>query len=177
VQRAARVARAISRSHAAHDKWRLRQGAGRGKTMTMDEFEVRLVAAYRSWHASRGRAPEGFFALYAENIELHSILEASLTDLMTGPFIGRSAAIRYFAAIAEAWEMVEARLDDVVVRGDKAVCVGYAAWKNLRTLRTISGPKVDVWTVRDGMAVHFLEMFDSYGCARALGIVDPLPET
>ena len=58
-------------------------------------------------------------------------------------------------------------------RGDTYVCLGHAAWKNLRTLRTVSGPKVDVWTARDGLAVHYLEMFDSYGCARAIGVGDP----
>ena len=139
----------------------------------MEEFEARLAAAYQAWHESRGRTPDRFFALYADEIELHSILEASLTDLMRGPFVGKAAAIKYFAAIAEQWEMIDARLDDLVARGDKLVGIGHASWRNLKTLRLVSGPKVDVWTVRDGLAVHFLEMFDSYGCARALGLIDP----
>jgi ketosteroid isomerase-like protein len=139
----------------------------------MEDFEARLAAAYDAWHASRGRAPEGFYALYADDIALHSILEASLLDQMRGPFIGKGAALAYFTAIAEAWEMIEARADAFVVRGDKVVVVGHATWRNLRTLRLVDGPKVDVWTVRDGLAVHYLEMFDSYGTARALGVVDP----
>ena len=139
----------------------------------MEEFEARLAEAYAAWHESRGRTPEVFFALYADEIELHSILEASLGDHMGGPFVGKVAAIAYFTAIAEAWEMIDARLDDIVARDGKIVCIGYAAWKNLRTLRTVAGPKVDVWTVREGLAVHYLEMFDSYGAARALGVVDP----
>jgi ketosteroid isomerase-like protein len=143
----------------------------------MEDFEARLAAAYSAWHASRGRAPEHFFALYDEDIELHSILEASLVDAMPGPtpgpFIGKGAALAYFTAIAEAWEMLDARADSFVARGDKVVVVGHATWRNLRTLRMVDGPKVDIWTVRDGRAVHFLEMFDSYATARALGIVDP----
>ena len=138
----------------------------------MEEFEARLAAAYRAWHESRGRTPDRFFSLYSDDIELHSILEASLNDSMRGPFIGKDAAIKYFAAIAEQWERVEARVDDTIARGDKIVCVGHATWRNLKTLRLVSGPKIDVWTVRDGLAVHFLEMFDSYGCARAIGLID-----
>ena len=138
----------------------------------MEEFESRLAAAYQAWHESRGRTPDRFFSLYSDDIELHSILEASLNATTRGPFVGKDAAIAYFAAIAEQWEMVEARLDDVVARGDKVVCVGHATWRNLKTLRAVSGPKVDVWTVRNGLAVHYLEMFDSYGCARALGVID-----
>ena len=139
----------------------------------MEEFEARLAAAYRAWHASRGRTPEHFFALYGEDIELHSILEASLTSETGGPFIGKGAAIGYFTAIAEAWEMITARVDAFVARDDKIVAIGHATWRNLRTLRLVEGPKVDVWTVRDGQAVHFLEMFDTYAAARALGVVDP----
>lgn len=142
----------------------------------MEEFERRLIAAYEAWHGSRGRALEHFFALYAEEIELHSILEASLADKMGGPFIGKPAALAYFAVIAEQWEMLEARLDKVVARDDTVVCIGQAAWRNLKTLRVVAGPKVDVWTVRDGLAVRYLELFDSYGCARALGLVDPPEE-
>jgi ketosteroid isomerase-like protein len=139
----------------------------------MNDFERRLVAAYGEWHASRGRTPERFFALYAEDIELHSVLDAALAERTGGPFVGKPAAIAYFAMIAEQWNMIEASLDTVVAREDTLVCIGRAEWRNLQTLRTIAGPKVDVWTVQDGMAVRYLEMFDSYGYARATGFLDP----
>lgn len=140
----------------------------------MDDFEARLAAAYAGWHESLGRRPDRFYALYADNIELHSILEASVFDAeMRGPFVGKPAAIAYFAAIAEQWEMLSARTHRFVVRGDTYVWIGEAAWRNLKTLRVVEGPKVDIWTVRDGFAVNFLELFDSYGTARALGLIDP----
>jgi len=139
----------------------------------MQDFEARLVAAYDAWHSSRGRSPEAFFALYADDIELHSVLEAAQIDEeMRGPFIGKGAALAYFTAIAEAWEMVEARADRFIAEGDTVVMVGHAVWRNLKTLRVVDGPKIDVWTVRDGQAVNFLEMFDSFGTARALGLVE-----
>ena len=120
---------------------------------------------------SCGRTPERLFSLYADDVELHSILEASVLDeQMRGPFIGKSAALAYFAAIAEQWEMLDASTEAFVARDDKVVWIGRAAWRNLKTLRVVDGPKVDVWTVRDGLAVHFLEMFDSYATARALGL-------
>ena len=144
----------------------------------MDDFETRLAAAYDAWHASRGRTPERFFELYAEDIELRSILEASvcIEQPMRGPFFGKPAALEYFTAIAEAWEMLEASTETMIARGDRVVWVGRAAWRNLRTLHTVSGPKVDVWTVRDGLAVKFLELYDSYGTARALGLIAPPPD-
>jgi hypothetical protein len=141
----------------------------------MHEFEARLTAAYEAWHASRGRTPEAFYALYADDIELHSVLESALPHAMRGPFFGKRAALEYFKGIAESWEMLDARADKFVARGDTMVAIGHATWRNLQTLRVVDGPKVDVWTVRDGMAVRFLEMFDSYGTALALGLADPGP--
>src|SRR6478735_3066267 len=107
------------------------------KASLMEEFESRLAAAYQAWHESRGRTPDRFFSLYADDIELHSILEASLGDAMRGPFVGKDAAIAYFAAIAEQWEMIEARIDKIVARGETIVCVGHARWRNLKTLRLV----------------------------------------
>jgi ketosteroid isomerase-like protein len=138
----------------------------------MTDFETRLRAAYDAWHESGGRTPERFFDLYADDIELHSILEASLADALSGAFVGKTQALVYYTAIAEAWEMIGGRTDDVVARADKVVWIGHSAWRNRRTLRTVSGPKIDVWTLRGDRAVHFLELFDSYGCARAAGLVD-----
>ena len=139
----------------------------------MDDFEARLRAAYDAWHSTRGRSPDRFFELYADDVELHSILEASvLADAMRGPFIGKPAALAYFAAIAEQWELVDASTEAFVARDDKIVWIGHATWRNLKTLRLVDGPKIDVWTVRDGLAVHFIELFDSYGTARALGLID-----
>ena len=138
----------------------------------MEEFEARLRGAYDAWHSTRGRTPDRFFELYADDVELHTILEASLMNEMSGPFIGKPAAIAYFAAIAEQWEMIEATTEAFVARDFTVVWIGRAKWRNLKTLRLVNGPKVDVWTVRDGLAVEFLEMFDSYGTARALGMID-----
>jgi len=139
----------------------------------MEEFEARLAAAYEAWHASHGKTPERFYELYAEDIALHSVLEASLLDKGRGSFVGKPASLAYFTAIAEAWEMIEARVDTIVARGDTVVATGHATWRNLRTLRVVDGPKVDVWTVRDGQAIRYLEMFDSYGTALALGVIEP----
>jgi ketosteroid isomerase-like protein len=114
----------------------------------------------------RAAAPDRFISLYAEGIELHSILEAPLCSAIARPVRGQGERRSPISASdRRAVGDDRARLDDVVARGDKVVCVGHATWRNLKTLRVVSGPKVDVWTVRDGLAVHYLEMFDSYGCA------------
>lgn len=142
----------------------------------VDEFEVKLAAAYAAWTTSRGRQPAAFYDLYADDIELHSVLEGSLSQHDAGPFIGKAAALGYFIAIAERWEMLELRTDGFARGADTVIWHGHSAWRNMKTLRVVAGPKADIWTVRGGRAVRLLEIYDSYGFARAIGLVDPPPE-
>jgi ketosteroid isomerase-like protein len=139
----------------------------------MDEFEARLTTAYDAWHASRGRTPDRFFALYDDGIEMRSILDTALPgEPYRGPYFGKHAALAYYTALAEAWEMLEGRTEAIVARGDTLVWIGHVTWRNLRTLRVVSGPKIEVWTVRDGLAVRFFEIYDSYGTAKAWGLIE-----
>lgn len=141
----------------------------------MEAFQQKLAAAYAAWIDSRGRQPEGFLNLYAEDIELHSVLESSLPAHDAGPFVGRRAALGYFVAIAERWDMVELTTHGFATGADTVIWHGHSVWRNRRTLRTVAGPKADIWTVRDGEAVRMLEIYDSYGFARAIGLIDPVP--
>lgn len=141
----------------------------------MEAFKQKLIAAYAAWIDSKGRQPEGFLDLYAEDIEIHSVIGNSLPAHDAGPFVGRRAALGYFVAIAERWEMVELTTHGFATNEDTIVWYGHSAWKNRRTLRTVAGPKADIWTVRGDEAVRMLEIYDSYGFARAIGLVDPPP--
>lgn len=141
----------------------------------MDVFETDLAAAYAAWIESRGRRPDLFFGLYAEDVELHSVLSASLGAHIRGPFIGRREALNHFVAIAESWEMVEMRTDGFTRGQDTVIWHGQSHWRNLKTLRSVSGPKADIWTLRDGKAVRLVEIYDSFGFAWATGLLDPPP--
>jgi ketosteroid isomerase-like protein len=141
----------------------------------MDSFETDLAAAYAAWIDSRGRRPDLFFDLYADDVELHSVLSVSLAAYIRGPFIGRREALNYFVAIAESWEMVEMRTEGIARGPDTVIWHGQSHWRNRKTLRAIAGPKVDIWTVRDGKAVRMLELYDTYGFAWATGLLDPPP--
>ena len=140
----------------------------------IEDFKRRLEAAYAEWDRSGGRTPQLFFELMDEAIEFHSILEREFPgEPLSGPFIGKSAVLAYFTAIAESWELLSARTDRVVADGDTVVHIGRARWRNRQTLRLLDSPKVDVWTVWNGKAIRYLEMFDGCAYARAIGVIDP----
>lgn len=68
--------------------------------------------------------------------------------------------------------MLEGSTKAIVARDDKVVWIGRIAWRNYKTLRVVSGPKVAVGTVRDGLAVDCLDLFDSYGACWAMGQIE-----
>ncbi|MGX7951006.1 nuclear transport factor 2 family protein [Tsuneonella sp. HG249] len=140
------------------------------------DFRQRLEAAYDAWGASGGTTPAAFFELMDDGIEFHSVLEREFpADRLSGPFYGKGAVIGYWAAIAESWELLTTRTEAVLADGDRVVWVGRVRWRHRRTLREMSTPKVDVWTVWKGRAIRYLEMFDSASYARVAGLTDPPP--
>lgn len=142
-----------------------------------DEFKRRLEVAYAEWDKSAGRTPQLFFDMMDEAIELHSVLESQFpTDPLAGPFLGKPAVLAYYAGIAESWELLDCRTDRIVGEGDTVVWTGHVRWRQRQTLRLFDTPKVDVWTVWNGKAIRYLEMFDSCAYARAVGLIDPPAE-
>ena len=140
-----------------------------------EPFRQHLAAAYDDWGSSSGTTPARFFELMDDAIEFHSVLERALPgDPLSGPFLGRAAVIGYWTAIAESWEMLSSKTDAIVGEGDRVVWVGRVRWRHRRTLRELASPKIDVWTVWQGRAIRYLEMFDSLSYARVAGAEAPL---
>ena len=142
----------------------------------IDEFRQRLAAAYESWGANAGTTPAHFFELMDEAIEFHTVLEREFPlDPLSGPFNGRSAVIGYWTALAESWEMVSCKTDAIVGEGDRVVWIGRVRWRNRKTLRELASSKVDVWSVWQGKAIRYLEVFDSAAYGRAAGHFETAP--
>jgi len=140
------------------------------------DFRQRLEAAYDAWGASCGTTPAPFFELMDDGIEFHTVLERAFPcDRMSGPFNGKPAVLGYLAALAESWELISSRTEAMVEEGDKVVWIGRVRWRHRRTLRELSTPRVDVWTVWQGRAIRYFQMFDSASYARAAGLSEPPP--
>jgi ketosteroid isomerase-like protein len=136
-----------------------------------EDFRRRLAAAYDDWSASGGKTPAGFFKLMDPAIEFHSVLEREFPcHPVSGPFIGKSAVIGYWTAIAESWEMLASKTETIVAESDRCVWIGRVHWRHRGTLRELATPKIDVWTVWQGRAIRYFEMIDSASYERTIGL-------
>ena len=130
-----------------------------------------LADAYRQWRASKGKNVDQVIGLMADEIEMRSVLDPDLPNDLAGDRKSREEAREYFEVVARDWEMIDYAEDKIVGDGDTVVWIGSCHWRHRPSGREINSPKVAIWTFRDGKAVSFLEMFDSLGFARTVGMI------
>lgn len=134
----------------------------------------RLRQAYQLWSESRGAESDQWIDLFADTIEMRSVLTPDLPDDLAAIRRSLSGALEYFQTVARDWEMIDFRADRYVDGGDDVVMVGRCAWRNRATGKIVDTPKVDIWHFENGKAVSFLEMFDSLAFVRAIPFGDAM---
>lgn len=132
----------------------------------------KLTAAYANWRATKGKNLDEVLDLFADEIEMRSVLEPNAPQLeLARTHSSKDDAKAYFKELLDNWEMIDFPTEKLLVDGDTAVWIGRCAWKNRHDQSVVDSPKIDVWTFRDGKAVKFFEMFDSLGFARAAKLI------
>ena len=133
-----------------------------------------LKQAYSTWSASKGMSADHWFDLFADQIEMRSVLAPDLPDDLAAHRVSKAAAMEYFQTLGRDWEMIEFVPERFIDGGDDVAMVGRCAWRNRATGRIVDTPKVDIWHFERGKAVTFLEMFDSLAFMRAIPFGDAM---
>ena len=136
------------------------------------EEEENVDSILRGYEMWRNRDPGGidyWMGLIADDVRWRSITDGAPGMEFSRECSGKDDVRRYFAELAADWQMVEFQLDEVIAQRDRVVAVGTCAWRHIRTGRTVSTPKVDLFRMKDGKVTEFFEMFDTakaYAAAR-----------
>ena len=130
-----------------------------------------LTDAYKKWRETKGENVDQVLNLMADEIEMHSVLEPEVKHELARVQRSREDAKNYFKALLDDWEMLDFPTERIIADGDTIVWIGACSWRNKHDGKELQTPKVDIWTFRNGKAVRFLEMFDSLGFARAIGMI------
>jgi ketosteroid isomerase-like protein len=130
-----------------------------------------LKDAYRNWRETKGGNLDQVLGLFDDQIEMHSVLEPDVKHELARVQTSREDTRNYFRELLDNWEMIDFPTKKVIADGDTVVWIGRCHWRNRNDGKELDTPKVDVWTFRNGKAVHFLEMFDSLGFARAASLI------
>jgi len=139
----------------------------------IDTFTQRLTAAYALWSESGGRTPQPFVDLVTDDVQVDSLIGNSMPNLKPGDdHSGMRAVLDYFTSLAERWEVLSCVTERIVDGGETVVWIGHVRHRNRQTLRVLDTPRVDIWTVRDGKAVAYNELLDTYAFAQVVGLMD-----
>jgi ketosteroid isomerase-like protein len=128
-----------------------------------------LEGAYARWDQTKGGSAREVLELFADNVEMRSVLSPIVGSRLAGTHRSREQASDYFTALAEDWEMLHFEVDRFVADGDDVVMIGRCAFRHKLNGEEVATPKVDVWHFENGKATIFSEYFDTLGFATATG--------
>jgi ketosteroid isomerase-like protein len=131
-----------------------------------------LQQAYRRWSDTRGGSAPEVLDLFADGIEMRSVLGSEMATELAGVHRSREEAQRYFEALSREWEMLYYEVERFIAEGDEVVMVGRCGYRNKTTGREVHTPKVDLWHFEDGRATRFSEYYDTLGLATAADAAD-----
>jgi ketosteroid isomerase-like protein len=126
-----------------------------------------LAQAYRIWHESRGDSVGRWMEIVDNDIAFGSLAEGRPAATFTAPIRGKETLKTYFAGLLEAWKMIHFTVDDFIAEGDRVAMIGSTAWRNNKTGKVFETRKVDIWRLRNGLAVEFYEYYDTAKLAAA----------
>jgi len=129
---------------------------------TEDNNVATLKRAYKDWHDSKGAGGPSLESLFHKDLRFTSLANAAHdTVAFTAPSQGLEAYADYLDGLTRDWEMLFYRIDEYVAQGDRVVAIGSTSWRNKKTQKTITTPKVDIFRFRNGKVLEFAEYYDT----------------
>jgi ketosteroid isomerase-like protein len=128
---------------------------------TESENVATLKNAYAEWAGKKASDPSCWTSIMAEDVELRSLADGAPGVGFSQARHGLAEAKKYLEELTRDWEMISYEVEDYVAQGDCVVAIGSTTWRNEKTGKAVSTPKVDVWRMRNGKIVAFAEYFDT----------------
>lgn len=121
----------------------------------------KLRHAYQAWQDARGNSSAMWFEILAPDVVLRSVARGEPAMKFSATRRGFAEVERYFAELAEQWEMLEYHVDEYIAEGDRVVALGHCAWRFRATGKTAESPLAHIWRFRDGLVVDYFEFYDT----------------
>lgn len=133
-----------------------------------------LKQAYEYWDENKEQAFENWMNMIADDVSFSSLANGIAGMEFTRHCNCKNDVFRYFEELARDWEMLDFKMTEFVSQGDRVVAIGSCKWRFSKTGKEVESPKVDIFRLKDGKIVEFMEMFDT---ARAVACTQPDSQT
>jgi uncharacterized protein len=120
-----------------------------------------LKRAYSDWDNSKGAGTDYMMDLFHKDVQFTSLADGAEGVAFTSSRKGKEEFLNYIDGLTRDWEMIFYRVDDYIAQGDRVVAIGSTSWRNKKTRKVVTTPKVDIWRMKNGKAVEFAEYYDT----------------
>jgi len=125
-----------------------------------------LQDVYSEWHKTKGD-PSVVLEILADEIRWGSAADGKLGMDFAKKRASKEEVAGYFHELVNEWSMEFFHVNEMVAQGGRVVVLCECSWTNKRTGKRITLPKVDVWYLENGIAIEFMEYFDTHAAVEA----------
>lgn len=130
--------------------------------MTVESENIALLKeAYTQWVDRKGADFACWANIMSDEAALGSLADGRPEMPFTAPRASKAEILGYLEGLMQDWELVNHDMNEFIAQGDRVVVVGRVAWRNRATGKIADTPKVDIWRIRDGKAVDYVEFYDT----------------
>jgi uncharacterized protein len=120
-----------------------------------------LKRAYKDWDDSKGAGTDYLMAVFDDDMQFTSLADGAEPVAFTASGRGKEDFLTYIDGLTRDWEMIFYRVDDYIAQGERVVAIGSTSWRNKKSRKIVTTPKVDIWRMKNSKAVEFSEYYDT----------------
>ena len=120
-----------------------------------------LRRAYETWAREKAADMGCWACVLADDARLKSLAGGAPDLAFTRDRQGKDEVLDYLKGLTDDWEMISYAIDEYIAQGDRVVAIGSTSWRNKKTSKVFSTPKIDIWRLKDGQVTEFSEFYDT----------------
>lgn len=121
-----------------------------------------LKRGYEDWDNSKGAGTDYLMNIFHNDVQFMSLADGVAEEVaFTKSHKGKDNFLTYVDGLTRDWEMIFYRIDEYIAQGDRVVAIGSTSWRNKKTRKVVTTPKVDIWRMKNGKGVEFAEYYDT----------------
>jgi ketosteroid isomerase-like protein len=130
--------------------------------MSVEEDNVAILKrAYTDWDSSKGAGTDFLIGVFHKDLRFTSLADGADEVAFTASRTGKEDFLTYIDGLTQDWEMIFYRVGEYIAQGDRVVAIGSTSWRNKKTRKIMTTPKVDIWRMKNGKAIEFAEYYDT----------------
>ena len=130
--------------------------------MTVEEGNVEVLRkGYALWSDSKAQSAEEWLNLMAEDVQWRSLGDGAAGAEFSKACRSKEEVRSYFEQLTGEWKLISYRVDEYIAQGDRVVMLGSCEWESKVNGKRVKTPKADVFRLREGKIVDFMEYYDT----------------